>query len=165
MDNEQLFSLCTIKRFYRALLRLTANHTLLPRLRINLLRWSGVSIGSKAFVNMDFLVIDDYNGGMVVIEEEVAIAPRVTLVAVSYPNESFISKQNDLTKQAPIIIKKGAWIGTGAVILPGVTVGIGAVVGAQSLVRKDVPDYSVVAGIPAKRIKAIIKEQPLLKEQ
>ena len=53
---------------------------------------------------------------------------------------------------APIRLKRHAVIGTNAVIFPGVTIGEGAIVGALSLVREDVPDWSIYAGIPAKRV-------------
>ena len=58
-----------------------------------------------------------------------------------------------------IVIKKGAWIGAGASILPGVTVGKYAIVGAGAIVTKDVPDYAVVVGIPAKVIKTLDKDK------
>lgn len=58
----------------------------------------------------------------------------------------------------PIVIKDNAWIGMEATILKGVTIGEGAIVGAHSVVTKDVPDYTVVAGNPAKVIK--ILDQP-----
>jgi acetyltransferase-like isoleucine patch superfamily enzyme len=58
-----------------------------------------------------------------------------------------------------IIIKKGAWIGAGASILPGVTVGKYAIVGAGAIVTKDVPDYAVVVGIPAKVVKTLDKDK------
>lgn len=133
-------------------MRLVANHTILPRLRMQLFEWSGIAIGKNVFINMDFLVIDDYKGGMVAIEDEVAIAPRVTLVPVSYPNQSFINQGNLFYKEGIIYIRNGAWIGTGVVILPGITIGVGAIVGAQSLVTRDVPDYCIVGGVPAKII-------------
>jgi acetyltransferase-like isoleucine patch superfamily enzyme len=55
----------------------------------------------------------------------------------------------------PIVIKRNAWIGAGAIILPGVTVGENSVVAAGATVAKDVPANSVAAGIPAKVIKNI----------
>ena len=58
-----------------------------------------------------------------------------------------------------IIIKKGAWIGAGASILPGVTVGKYAIVGAGAIVTKNVPDYSVVVGTPAKVVKKLDKDK------
>ena len=59
--------------------------------------------------------------------------------------------QTDLVIK-PVVVKEGADIGTGAVILPGVTVGQGALVGANSLVMKDVPRLAVVAGVPARLV-------------
>ena len=57
----------------------------------------------------------------------------------------------------PIHIKDGAHIGIGAIIMPGVTIGKGAVIGAGSVVTRDVPDYSVAVGVPAKVIKSFVK--------
>ena len=59
----------------------------------------------------------------------------------------------------PVLIKESAWIGAGATILPGVCVGRHAVVGAGSVVTKDVPDYAVAVGNPARVIKMLDKEK------
>lgn len=56
----------------------------------------------------------------------------------------------------PIVIKHNAWIGAGVTILPGVTVGVNSVVAAGAVVSKNVPDNTVVAGVPAIIIKSII---------
>jgi acetyltransferase-like isoleucine patch superfamily enzyme len=61
---------------------------------------------------------------------------------------------------APVQLKDGCWIGIGAVILPGVTIGRNAVVGANAVVSKSVPDGAVVAGIPARIIKTLMPETP-----
>jgi len=53
----------------------------------------------------------------------------------------------------PILIGRDVWIGRGSCILPGITIGEGAVIGANSVVNKDVPAYAIAAGIPAKVIK------------
>lgn len=62
---------------------------------------------------------------------------------------------NDKTSKAPITIKKNAFIGARCIILKGVTIGEGAVVGAGSVVSKDVPPYTVVCGNPAKIVKTL----------
>ncbi len=59
-----------------------------------------------------------------------------------------------LTTKGPVIIGKNVWIGEGAVILPGVTIGDNSIIGANSVVSKNIPAYSVVAGVPAKVIKS-----------
>ena len=58
-------------------------------------------------------------------------------------------------KYAPINIKDGAHIGIGSIIMPGVTIGRGAVIGAGSVVTKDVPDYSLALGVPARIVKTL----------
>lgn len=65
--------------------------------------------------------------------------------------------KNSLGRQSPINIGNDVWIGTHAVILSGVTIGNGAVIGAGSVVTKDVPPYAIVGGIPAKIIKSRFK--------
>lgn len=64
-----------------------------------------------------------------------------------------IYKDWSVVKRAPVIIKDKAWIGFNNIILKGVTIGEGAIIGAGSVVTKDVPDYAVVAGNPAKIVK------------
>jgi acetyltransferase-like isoleucine patch superfamily enzyme len=66
-------------------------------------------------------------------------------------------KQHDwsTTRSASIRVSKGAWIGARAIILKGVTIGEGAVIGAGSVVTKDVPPYTIVAGNPARVIREI----------
>ncbi len=62
-------------------------------------------------------------------------------------------------RSAPVVIEDGVWLSEGSVILKGVTVGYRAVVGANAVVTKDVPSYSVVAGVPARVIRTINKPE------
>jgi acetyltransferase-like isoleucine patch superfamily enzyme len=55
----------------------------------------------------------------------------------------------------PVLIKRGAWLGQNVVVCPGVTIGRGAVVGANSVVNQDLPDHCVAAGAPARVLKLI----------
>jgi len=105
----------------------------------------------------DLIIIDDMSDpqNYLFIGDRVSISPRVTFVIHSAPNESRIRPFNN-EKKGPIVIKADAWIGTGSVILPFVEIGEGAVVGANSVVLKNVPDYTVVAGVPARPIKKVI---------
>ena len=86
------------------------------------------------------------------LEDGVFIAPKVNLTTL---NHDFNPENRSATQAKPIHIKKNAWIGIASTILPRVTVGENSIVGAGSVVTKDVPDNSIVAGNPAKFIKRI----------
>ena len=92
----------------------------------------------------------------IIVEDGVLFAPNVSVYSTTH---TFLDC-NIPIKQQPIknlttIIKSGAWIGANCVIMPGVTIGINSVVGANSFVNKNVPDYCVYAGCPATFIKKI----------
>ena len=106
-----------------------------------------VKIHENVFINHSICISA---AAGVEIEEGVQIAPQVTILTVNHDLKNKI-----IVKCSPVRIKRGAWIGARAIILPGVTIGENAVVGAGSVVTKDVPDNSVVVGNPAKIIKEI----------
>ena len=110
-----------------------------------------IKIGDNVFINSNSLLMA--RGG-ITIEDEVMLAANVQLLS---NNHDEYDRQVLICK--PILIKKGAWIGAGASILPGVTVGKYAIVGANSVVSKDIPDYAVAVGSPAKVIKYLDKEK------
>ena len=62
----------------------------------------------------------------------------------------------DLTEAEPVVIGSGTWLGIGVVVLPGVTIGKGCAVGANAVVTKDLPDFSVAVGVPARVIGSAI---------
>jgi acetyltransferase-like isoleucine patch superfamily enzyme len=108
-----------------------------------------ISIGKNVFINHACSFLDM---GGITIEDGALIGPRVNLVTENHPlspNE----RSSLLTR--PIRIRQKAWIGAGATILPGVTIGQNAVVAAGAVVTKDVADNTIVAGIPAKFIRSI----------
>ena len=90
--------------------------------------------------------------GGITLEDNVLIAPRVNILTVNHP-ESPAERRGVIL--APVTVKKNAWIGAGATILPGVTVGENAIVAAGAVVSKDVPANTIVGGIPAKVLKTI----------
>ncbi|RYE56099.1 MAG: sugar O-acetyltransferase [Sphingobacteriales bacterium] len=106
-------------------------------------------IGKNVFINFDCVFLDL---GGITIEDNVFIAPKVSLLSEGHPTS--IEDRHSLIPQA-IHIKKNAWIGAGATILPGVTIGENAVVAAGAVVSKDVADNTIVGGIPAKLINDI----------
>ena len=109
---------------------------------------------SDAFVylRIDNLAQDVPDLGGITIEDNVLIAPKVSLLSEGHP-VSPQSRQSLVPGR--IHIKKNTWIGAGATILPGVTIGKNAVVAAGAVVSKDVAANTIVGGIPAKIIKAI----------
>jgi acetyltransferase-like isoleucine patch superfamily enzyme len=106
-------------------------------------------IGKNVFINFDCVFLDL---GGITIEDGVLIAPKVSLLSEGHPVSQ---NERQSLLPGPIHIKENAWIGAGATILPGVTIGENAVVAAGAVVSKDVPANTVVGGIPAKFIKSI----------
>lgn len=106
-------------------------------------------IGKNVFINFDCTFLDL---GGITIEDNVLIAPKVNLLSEGHP---LAPENRQSLVPGPIHIKKNAWIGANATILPGVTIGENAVVAAGAVVSKDVSDNTVVGGIPAKIIKGI----------
>jgi acetyltransferase-like isoleucine patch superfamily enzyme len=104
-------------------------------------------IGRNVFINFDCTFLDL---GGITIEDDVFIAPKVSLLSEGHPVSS---EDRHSLVPGPIHLKKNAWIGANATILPGVTVGENAVVAAGAVVSKNVPDNTIVGGIPAKVIK------------
>lgn len=90
-------------------------------------------------------------GNYIEIGNNVAIARNVKILDSDF--HSIYNNNNCINLSKPIYIKDNVWIGTGATILKGVTVSEGAIIGADSLVTKDVPAHSIVAGNPAKVIR------------
>ena len=107
-------------------------------------------IGKNVFINFDCVFLDL---GGITIEDNVLIAPKVSLLSEGHPVSP---ESRHCLIPGHIHIKKNAWIGARATILPGVTIGENAVVAAGAVVSKDVPANTVVGGIPAKIIKATI---------
>ena len=110
-----------------------------------------MKIGNNVFINSNLLAMA--RGG-ITIEDNVQIAGNVSLLTNNHdPYDRMILPCK------PILIKKGAWIGANVVVLRGISIGKHAIVGAGSVVTKDVPDYAVVVGNPAKVVKMLDPEK------
>lgn len=106
-----------------------------------------VSVGERVFINEG---LDVMAAGSVTIEDDVLIGPQVSILTSNHDAGNLF-----ILKNKPVVIKKGAWICSRAVLCPGVTMGEGAVVGAGSVVTKDVGPHTLVGGNPAAFIKNI----------
>ena len=110
-----------------------------------------VTIGDYTRIGIHCTVI-----GPVCIGNHVNLAQGITVTALNHnftDANSMIDEQGISTK--PVIIDDDVWIGANAVILPGITIGRHVVVAAGAVVTKDVPPYSLVAGVPARVIKQL----------
>ena len=115
--------------------------------------FSRLKIGRRCFLGDEVML--DVRGGLT-LEDDVTISNRASLVShinVGYPDHPL--QKIYPTKESRVMIKRGAYIGTGAIILPGVTIGRESVVGAGAVVTKDVPPRTLVVGSPAKAVKKL----------
>ncbi|MEK7120813.1 MAG: acyltransferase [Patescibacteria group bacterium] len=114
----------------------------------------GIKIGNDCAIGIGSFICG--SGAMIEIGNDVRIADSVRMYTFNHNYETIgksIAKQGNTLGE--ITIKDNVWIGSGAVILMGVTIGKNSVVGAGAVVTKNVPENSVVGGVPAKVIKKL----------
>src|SRR6266566_4034446 len=119
-------------------------------------------IGSYSYINHDVEIDAQYN--MVTIGKEVMIGSHVYIGTINHGHQDFdkpMSRQSSISGK--VAIKDDVWIGTKAIILPGITIGRVAIIGAGAVVTKDVPQYAIVGDIPAKIIKYRFNKQIIKK--
>lgn len=119
---------------------------------------TNVQVGLNSVLNKNLVISDDYLP-LLKIGDRVAVGPNVTIICASGPNNSQLINnpfvKDKLITSKEVIIHDDVWIGCNVVILPGVVIGRGAVIGAGSIVTKDVEEYSLYVGSPAKFVKSI----------
>lgn len=142
-----------LRVLWQKLLHQQARTCIPPEWRLALYRAMGIHIGRHCFVGLDTW-LDDQFPELIVIEDEVTISFRVTVIVHDD------AKRMDRTQAgagdgtvAPVILKRGCYLGAGCLILPGVTIGESAVVAAGAVVTRDVPAGKVVGGVPARILK------------
>ena len=108
--------------------------------------YSNLHIGSDCYVGRE--VFFDL-AERIVVEDQVTISMRVTLLTHTHAGNSPLSGKALHPLYAPIFLRQGCYVGAGAIILPGRTVGEQAIVGAGAVVTHDVPAHAIVAGVPA----------------
>ena len=136
----------------KKLFKLLAQYFPLNGVRIWALRRAGYTVGNQVYIGEELHITDDLSErrpGRLFIGDRVAIAQRVLIIIDSDPNWSKLrAKVEDVRGQ--VHIENDAWIGAGAIILPNVTIGEQAIVGAGAVVTKDVPPRCIAVGNPAR---------------
>ncbi|MFJ3044732.1 sugar O-acetyltransferase [Herbaspirillum chlorophenolicum] len=110
---------------------------------------SDLAIGRNVFINQNCTI---YDLGGVDIGDDVLIGPNVSIITSGHPLEP--SQRHAAVVAKPIRIERNVWIGAGATIIGGVTVGENSVIGAAAVVTRDVPPNTLVGGNPARVIRS-----------
>lgn len=108
-------------------------------------------IGDDFYGNVNLTLVDDVD---IRIGSGVMIAPNVTLTTTGHPVHPDLRHDYNRFSE-PIVIEDKVWIGSNAVVLPGVTIGYGSVIGAGSVVSRDVPPMVVAVGVPCRPMRPI----------
>ncbi len=127
----------------------------LPSWSIKFQKSRGVKIGENCHFS-PYVLIDLLHPELITIEDNVTISSNSMIFAHINPTANEFLKKNGYPRTTkPVLIKKGAVISVGCIIIAGVTVGENSIVGAGSVVTQDIPDYCVAVGNPARVIKKI----------
>ena len=118
------------------------------------------SIGHDTFINHNAYLMD---GGGITIGHHCFIGPNCGMYTAIHPMLAEERNQG-LEKALPIVIGDNCWIGADVTILPGVTIGSNTIIGAKSVVKKDIPDHVLALGNPCRVIRPITEDDSILKE-
>ncbi|WP_419570658.1 sugar O-acetyltransferase [Rheinheimera sp.] len=110
-----------------------------------------IDLGENFYANHHCVMLD---AAPIRIGRDVLLGPGVQIYTVTHPLEAELRKTG-IEQALPVTIGDSVWIGGGSIILPGVTIGHGAVIAAGTVVTKDVESYSLVAGNPARWVRAL----------
>ena len=113
-----------------------------------------IEVGDNFFANYNLTILDV---AKVVIGNNVQIAPNISIYTAGHPIHPD-SRNSGYEYGIPVAIGDNVWIGGDVVILPGVTIGSNSVIGAGSVVSKDVPEWVAAAGNPCRVIRAVTEE-------
>ncbi|WP_040518239.1 sugar O-acetyltransferase [Gordonia neofelifaecis] len=111
-----------------------------------------ITIGRNSFLNYDAILLDC---APITIGDDCSIGPRVQLLTALHPMDDHRARRSRWESAAPIAIGDNVWFGGGVIVCPGVTIGRNTVVGAGSVVTRDLPDHVFAAGNPARVIRQL----------
>jgi acetyltransferase-like isoleucine patch superfamily enzyme len=142
----------------RKLALLVAKYFPLNVVRTSALRAAGYAVGQDVYIGEEVHVTDDvldsHANTHLMIGDRVSISQRVLIILSSHPNQSRLRESFEISSGV-VRIEDDAWIGAGAIILPNVTIGKMSVIGAGSIVTRDVPPLSVAVGNPARIMRSL----------
>ncbi|WP_143708834.1 DapH/DapD/GlmU-related protein [[Flexibacter] sp. ATCC 35208] len=149
-NNRYFFVIRKIRAFIASGILDKAGQDINVESRANVGSGKGISIGHNSGLGVRAHV-----RGPLIIGENVMMGPEVIILTRNhkYDDLSIPMNMQQGSVVKPVEIKDDVWIGTRVIILPGVTIGTGAIIAAGAVVTKNVPDYAIVGGNPAKIIK------------
>ena len=110
-----------------------------------------IKLGKNVLINYDCILLDT---GEISIGDNTLIGPGTKIVTANHPHDA--EKRRDWSVScSPVKIEEDVWIGAGVIVIPGVKIGARSIIGAGSVVTKDVPSDTVVAGNPAKILRKL----------
>ena len=118
------------------------------------------SIGHDTFINHNAYLMD---GGGITIGHHCFVGPNCGMYTAIHPMIAEERNQG-LEKALPIVIGDNCWIGADVTILPGVTIGSNTIIGAKSVVTKDIPDHALALGNPCRVLRSITEDDSILEE-
>lgn len=148
--NKNLYGLIKdgIKRYINWFVR---SIPMTPEMRVKLQRLRGMKIGKNVFIGIN-VFFDDARPDLIIIEDNVTILVGTTILAHVYPPTHFSKIIKE--KENGVVLKKNCYIGANSILLPGVTIGEYSIVGAGSVVTKDIPSFSLAYGVPSRVVKS-----------
>lgn len=110
-----------------------------------------IKLGERVYANFNLCILDC---GLVTVGDRVMFGPNVSIYAATHETD-VQSRRDNIEYAKPVVIGDDCWIGGHVVILPGVTIGKGCTIAAGAVVSRDIPDWSVAMGQPAKVVKTV----------
>lgn len=119
--------------------------------------WAGkfVTFGKAVYANFNLTLVDDT---FIEIQDYTMIGPNVTIATASHPEDPLLREQGHQYNK-PVKIGKNCWIGASVTILPGITIGDNSIIGAGSVVTKNIPSNVVAYGNPCRIVRSIKEEK------
>ncbi|MCL2460391.1 MAG: sugar O-acetyltransferase [Euryarchaeota archaeon] len=114
-----------------------------------------ITVGKNFFANFDCVILDC---GLVTIGDDVWFGPKVQIYTPSHPIDPTMRRKR-IESAHPVVIGDTVWIGGGAIVLPGITIGENSVIGAGSVVTHDIPANVVAAGNPCRVLREISADE------